>query len=101
MQPSLSSVCNYSCIQDGTDVFVRLLSGEYSLQVCYFDTNLHVLIQLFFYEYILLFAFQSHQNYQEFPHYTLDDVDSAFDKIIQLKYSQHVSLKGKYVRSDL
>ena len=37
---------------------------------------------------------QSHQNYQEFEHFTLDDVDAAFDKIIQLKYSQHVMLKG-------
>lgn len=27
--------------------------------------------------------------------FTLDDVDAAFDKIIQLKYSQTVSLKGK------
>lgn len=46
--------------------------------------------QMFLYDF-----YQSHQNYQEFPHYTLDDVDSAFDKIIQLKYSQHVSLKGR------
>ena len=34
-------------------------------------------------------------NNQDFPHYTLDEVDAAFDKIIQLKYSQHVSLKGE------
>ena len=27
--------------------------------------------------------------------FTLDDVDAAFDKIIQLKYSQNVSLKGE------
>ena len=39
---------------------------------------------------------QSHQNYEDFDVFSLDDVDAAFDKIIQLKYSQNVSLKGKY-----
>ena len=38
---------------------------------------------------------QSHQNYEDFDVFSLDDVDAAFDKIIQLKYSQNVSLKGK------
>ena len=38
---------------------------------------------------------QSHQNYQDFDQiFSLDDVDTAFEKIEQLKYSQHVSLKG-------
>lgn len=38
---------------------------------------------------------QSHQNYVDFDVFSLDDVDAVFDKIIQLKYSQNVSLKGK------
>ena len=38
---------------------------------------------------------QSHQNYEDFDVFSLDDVDAVFDKIIQLKYSQNVSLKGK------
>lgn len=42
-----------------------------------------------------LCKFQSHQNYEDFEVFSLDDVDAAFDKIIQLKYSQNVSLKGK------
>lgn len=42
-----------------------------------------------------LHKFQSHQNYEDFEVFSLDDVDAAFDKIIQLKYSQNVSLKGK------
>ena len=42
-----------------------------------------------------LHTFQSHQNYEDFEVFSLDDVDAAFDKIIQLKYSQNVSLKGK------
>ena len=39
--------------------------------------------------------FQSRNNTEDFEMFTLDDVDAAFDKIIQLKYSQSVSLKGK------
>ncbi|XP_047136980.1 cleavage and polyadenylation specificity factor subunit 2 isoform X1 [Hydra vulgaris] len=46
--------------------------------------------QMFLYDF-----YQSHVNNQDFAHYTLDEVDAAFDKIIQLKYSQHVSLKGR------
>jgi Cft2 family RNA processing exonuclease len=42
-----------------------------------------------------LLSFQSRHNYEDFELFSLDDVDAAFDKIIQLKYSQHVSLKGK------
>jgi cleavage and polyadenylation specificity factor subunit 2 len=34
-------------------------------------------------------------NMEEFDTYSLDDVDAAFDKIIQLKYNQTISLKGK------
>ena len=43
-----------------------------------------------------IFSFQSHQNYEDFEVFSLDDVDAAFDKIIQLKYSQNVSLKGEF-----
>lgn len=32
---------------------------------------------------------------EDFDLFTLDDVDAAFDKIVQLKYSQSVSMKGK------
>ena len=39
-------------------------------------------------------VFQSRHNTEEFDIFTLDDVDAAFDKIQQLKYSQTVSLKG-------
>jgi len=38
---------------------------------------------------------QSRHNYEDFTLFSLDDVDAAFDKIIQLKYNQSVSLKGK------
>lgn len=38
--------------------------------------------------------FQSRHNTEDFDLFTLDDVDAAFDKIIQLKYSQTISLKG-------
>ncbi len=40
-------------------------------------------------------AFQSRHNTEDFDLFTLDDVDAAFDKIVQLKYSQTVNLKGK------
>lgn len=45
--------------------------------------------QMFMYD-----LYQSHYNMEEFDLFTLDDVDSAFDKIIQLKYNQSVPLKG-------
>ncbi|XP_031632233.1 probable cleavage and polyadenylation specificity factor subunit 2 [Contarinia nasturtii] len=46
--------------------------------------------QLFMYD-----TFMSHYNMYDFELFSLDDIDSAFDKIIQLKYNQSVSLKGK------
>lgn len=46
--------------------------------------------QMFMYD-----LFQSRHNTTDFEIFTLDDVDHAFDKIIQLKYSQTVHLKGK------
>ncbi|XP_028396324.1 LOW QUALITY PROTEIN: cleavage and polyadenylation specificity factor subunit 2-like [Dendronephthya gigantea] len=46
--------------------------------------------QMFMYDF-----YQSCHNYEDFELFSLDDVDAAFDQIIQLKYSQHVSLKGK------
>ncbi|XP_017551173.1 cleavage and polyadenylation specificity factor subunit 2 [Pygocentrus nattereri] len=46
--------------------------------------------QMFMYD-----LYQSRHNTEDFTLFTLDDVDSAFDKIQQLKYSQIVNLKGK------
>ncbi|XP_006812203.1 LOW QUALITY PROTEIN: cleavage and polyadenylation specificity factor subunit 2-like [Saccoglossus kowalevskii] len=46
--------------------------------------------QMFMYD-----LFQSRHNTEEFDLFTLDDVDAAFDKIIQLKYSQIIEMKGK------
>lgn len=46
--------------------------------------------QMFMYD-----LFQSRHNIEEFDLFTLDDVDAAFDKIIQLKHNQTVALKGK------
>lgn len=48
--------------------------------------------QMFMYD-----LYQSHYNMEEFDLFTLDDVDAAFDKIIQLKYNQSVSLKGEAI----
>ena len=48
-----------------------------------------------FYTLCFIFNIQSHHNYKDFEFYSLDDVDATFEKIEQLKYSQHVSLKGK------
>lgn len=39
--------------------------------------------------------YMSHYNMYDFELFSLDDIDTAFDKIIQLKYNQSVSLKGK------
>ncbi|KAL0967596.1 hypothetical protein UPYG_G00254270 [Umbra pygmaea] len=46
--------------------------------------------QMFMYD-----LYQSRNNTEDFGLFTLDDVDCAFDKIQQLKYSQIVNLKGK------
>ncbi|KAF8770815.1 Cleavage and polyadenylation specificity like protein [Argiope bruennichi] len=46
--------------------------------------------QMFMYD-----LYQSRNNIEDFDLFTLDDVDAAFDKIIQLKYSQTINLKGK------
>uniref|UniRef100_A0A8D3CIX7 Cleavage and polyadenylation specificity factor subunit 2 n=1 Tax=Scophthalmus maximus TaxID=52904 RepID=A0A8D3CIX7_SCOMX len=46
--------------------------------------------QMFMYD-----LYQSRNNSEDFKLFTLDDVDCAFDKIQQLKYSQIVNLKGK------
>lgn len=46
--------------------------------------------QMFMYD-----LFMSHYNMYDFELFSLDDIDQAFEKIIQLKYNQSVSLKGK------
>ena len=38
--------------------------------------------------------YQSRYNAEDFELFDLDDVDNSFDKVIQLKYSQSVPLKG-------
>ena len=45
--------------------------------------------QMFLYD-----LYQSRHNSEEFDLFTLDDIDAAFDQIVQLKYSQTVQLKG-------
>ena len=39
--------------------------------------------------------YQSRNNYEEFDLFTLDDVDLAFEKVIQVKYNQTITLKDK------
>lgn len=46
--------------------------------------------QMFMYD-----LYQSHYNMEDFNLFNLDDVDAAFDKVIQLKYNQTVQMKGK------
>ena len=38
---------------------------------------------------------QSKHNYEDFTLFTLDDIDLAFERIVQLKYNQSLELKGK------
>ncbi|XP_024082036.1 probable cleavage and polyadenylation specificity factor subunit 2 [Cimex lectularius] len=45
--------------------------------------------QMFMYD-----LYQSRYNIEEFTLFNLDDVDAAFDKVIQLKYNQTVQMKG-------
>ncbi|XP_048486095.1 probable cleavage and polyadenylation specificity factor subunit 2 [Plutella xylostella] len=46
--------------------------------------------QMFMYD-----LYQAHRNVSEFDLFTLDDVDNAFDRIVQLKYNQTIDMKGK------
>ncbi|CAH0389357.1 unnamed protein product [Bemisia tabaci] len=46
--------------------------------------------QMFMYD-----LYQSRYNQEDFTVFDLDDVDAAFDKMIQLKYNQSVQMKGK------
>nr|CAB3233517.1 cleavage and polyadenylation specificity factor subunit 2 [Phallusia mammillata] len=46
--------------------------------------------QMFLYD-----LFQSHHNNREFDQFTLDDVDTAFDRINQIKHNQTVTLRDK------
>lgn len=46
--------------------------------------------QMFMYD-----LFMSHYNMYDFDLFSLDDVDAAFDRIVQLKYSQSVQMRGK------
>ncbi|ROT74637.1 probable cleavage and polyadenylation specificity factor subunit 2 [Penaeus vannamei] len=46
--------------------------------------------QMFMYDW-----FQSHHNYDLVEHFTLDDVDAAFELITQVKYNQSVPMRGK------
>ncbi|XP_049826787.1 probable cleavage and polyadenylation specificity factor subunit 2 isoform X2 [Aethina tumida] len=46
--------------------------------------------QMFMYD-----LYQSHHNMKNFNVFSLDDVDATFEKIIQLKFNQSVSIKGK------
>lgn len=39
--------------------------------------------------------YQAHRNVSEFDLFTLDDVDAAFDRIVQLKYNQSIDMKGE------
>ena len=45
--------------------------------------------QMFLYDWYL-----SHRNTEEFDLFNLDDIDAAFDKILQLEYNHPVHLKG-------
>nr|KAF6499611.1 cleavage and polyadenylation specific factor 2 [Molossus molossus] len=48
--------------------------------------------QMFMYD-----LYQSRHNTEDFTLFTLDDVDAAFDKIQQLKFSQIVNLKARFL----
>lgn len=56
----------------------------------YATIPVHKMGQMFMYD-----LYMSHFNMCDFDLFSLDDIDAAFDKIIQLKYNQLVNLKGK------
>lgn len=50
-----------------------------------------------YYNYSVRFHFQSHHNYDLVEHFSLDDVDSAFELITQVKYNQSIPMRGLYL----
>uniref|UniRef100_A0A2P2I4M9 Cleavage and polyadenylation specificity factor subunit 2 n=3 Tax=Hirondellea gigas TaxID=1518452 RepID=A0A2P2I4M9_9CRUS len=46
--------------------------------------------QMFMYDW-----YQSHHSYDDFDLFNLDDVDTAFERITQVKYNQTVNMRGK------
>ncbi|KAI2797545.1 cleavage and polyadenylation specificity factor subunit 2 [Blomia tropicalis] len=56
----------------------------------YATTPVYQMGQLFAYD-----LYQSKLNYEEFDLFTLDDIDMAFEKVIQVKYNQTTVLQGK------
>lgn len=69
------------------------LVGKLGLKCPVYATSpVYKMGQMFMYD-----LYQSRHNGEEFSLFTLDDVDAAFDLIIQVKYSQTVQLKGKWI----
>ncbi|CAH8469530.1 unnamed protein product [Schistosoma bovis] len=56
----------------------------------YATTPVYKMGQMFLYDF-----FQSRHAAENFSHYTLDDVDLAFDHVHQVKYQQTISLHGR------
>ncbi|KAH9516014.1 cleavage and polyadenylation specificity factor subunit 2 [Dermatophagoides farinae] len=56
----------------------------------YATTPVYQMGQMFAYD-----LYQSRHSFEDFNLFSLDDVDLAFDKVIQVKYNQTVMLKGK------
>lgn len=46
--------------------------------------------QMFLYD-----LYESRQSTEDFTMFSLDDIDTAFDQFVQLKYNQTVNLHGK------
>lgn len=68
-----------------------LLVGKLDLSCPIFATiPVHKMGQMFLYDYCV-----SKTATQDFDLFSLDDVDSSFDHVQQLKYNQSVSLSGK------
>lgn len=68
------------------------LVGKLGLKCPIYATSpIYKMGQMFMYD-----LYQSRHNCEDFDLFTLDDVDAAFDLIIQVKYLQTVQLKGEY-----
>nr|XP_026691028.1 cleavage and polyadenylation specificity factor subunit 2-like [Ciona intestinalis] len=67
------------------------LAGKIGLNCAIYATvPVYKMGQMFLYD-----LYQSHHNIEDFDKFTLDDVDSAFDKITQVKHNQTITLKDK------
>ncbi|XP_015781922.1 cleavage and polyadenylation specificity factor subunit 2 [Tetranychus urticae] len=90
-----SSIKNVDAVLLSHPDTLHLGALPYLVGKCGLDCPIYATVPIFKMGQMFMYDLhQSRHNYENFNLFTLDDVDAAFDKIIQLKYNETVPLKG-------